>query len=70
MAYWIKITYDRNQYVIDLDRVGAFCHTSNGRLTFSLPGDNTPIVVNQQSNPEAYQKILDYIEKMTRYRLP
>lgn len=70
MAYWIKITYDRNTYVIDLDRVTAFCYLSNGRISFSLVGGNTTIIVNQQSDPAAYQLILDYIEKATGQTLP
>ncbi|MBF2027312.1 MAG: hypothetical protein IGS48_11160 [Oscillatoriales cyanobacterium C42_A2020_001] len=65
MTYWIKLLYDRNTYIIDLDRVGAFCHTPNGRISFSVMDGSTTIVVNQQSDPASYQAILDYIEKKT-----
>ncbi|MCY7391919.1 MAG: hypothetical protein LH647_10660 [Leptolyngbyaceae cyanobacterium CAN_BIN12] len=27
MACRMKLIYDRNTYVVDLDRVSAFCHT-------------------------------------------
>ena len=70
MTYWIKITYDRNTYVIDLDRVTAFCYLPNGRISFSLLDGNTTIIVNQQSDPDAYQRLLDYIEKRTGQTLP
>jgi len=69
VAYWIKITYERNTYVIDLDRVTAFCQAPNGRVSFTLPDSSTMIVVNQQSDIAAYQTILDYIEKHTGHSL-
>ncbi|MBW4634907.1 MAG: hypothetical protein KME30_24260 [Iphinoe sp. HA4291-MV1] len=62
MAYWVKIYYERNEYVINFERVTAFCHERNGRITFWLPNCAIPIVINPQNNPEDYQKILDYIE--------
>jgi hypothetical protein len=65
VAYWIKLIYDRNIYVIDLDRVSSFCHSPNGRITFSVLEGTTTIVINQQSDPIAYQTILDYVEKKT-----
>lgn len=65
MAYWIKLIYDRNTYIIDLDRVSAFCHTSNGRISFSVLDGNTTIVITHQSDPTTYQAILDYVEKQT-----
>ena len=68
MAYWIKITYERNTYVIDLDQISAFCQSSNHRLSFTLP-DGTAIVVNPQNSPETYQQILDFVEKRTGYSL-
>jgi hypothetical protein len=70
VAYWIKITYDRNTYVIDLDRVTAFCYVPNGRISFALIDGNTTIVVNQQNDPSGYQTILDYIEKRTGHSFP
>lgn len=70
MAYWIKITYDRNTYVIDLDRVSSFIYTPNGRISFCLPDGGNCLIINQQSNSEAYQKLLDYIEKTTGETFP
>lgn len=69
MAYWIKLTYERNTYVIDVDRVAAFCLLTNGRISFSLVDGNTTIIVNQQTDPVVYQTILDYIEKQTGFTL-
>lgn len=69
MAYWIKITYERNDYVIDLDRIAAFCHMSSGKVSFSLPDGNTIITVTQQNDPSGYQTILDFIEKQTGFNL-
>ncbi|MEX0268419.1 hypothetical protein AB3R30_04695 [Leptolyngbyaceae cyanobacterium UHCC 1019] len=70
MAYWIKLIYDRNTYVIDLDRVSAFCHTPNSRVSFSIFDGNITIVITQQSDPMIYQAIVDYIEKKTDLSLP
>lgn len=65
MTHWIKLTYDRNTYVIDLDRIGAFCHTSNGRIIFSIMDGNTTIVITQQADPVTYKSILEYVETQT-----
>lgn len=65
MAYWVKIHYERNEYVVNFERVTAFCHERNGRVTFWLPDSAIPIVVNSQNNLEDYQKILDYIQHVT-----
>ncbi|MUG97005.1 hypothetical protein F7734_33580 [Scytonema sp. UIC 10036] len=62
MAYWVKIYYERNEYVVNFEQVTAFCHERNGRITFWLPDCAIPIIVNPQSNLEDYQKILNYIE--------
>lgn len=67
--YWIKITYERNEYVIDLDRIVAFCHATSGKVSFALPDGNTTITVTQQNDPDGYQIILDFIEKRTGYSL-
>ncbi|HAZ45088.1 MAG TPA: hypothetical protein DDW76_17565 [Cyanobacteria bacterium UBA11369] len=64
MTNWIKISYERNQYVIDLDRVSAFVSEQNGTLKFWLPDSGFPIVLNPQGNPEAHQKVLAYIEQV------
>lgn len=70
MAYWVKITYERNIYVIDLERISAFAYTPNGRLSFYLPDGGTHVVLNPQGNPDAYQQVLDYVEKATGQTLP
>ncbi len=70
VAYWVKITYERNIYVIDLERISAFAYTPNGRLSFYLPDGGTHVVLNPQGNPDAYQQVLDYVEKVTGQTLP
>lgn len=69
MAYWIKVTYERNEYVVDLDRLSAFACAPNGKITFWLPNSSIPIIINQQSNPEGYQQILDYIREVSAHSL-
>jgi hypothetical protein len=65
VAHWVKISYERNEYVINFERVTAFCYEKNGRITFWLPDSAIPVVINPQSNLEDYQKISEYIEKIT-----
>lgn len=62
---WIKFIYERNTYVVDLDRISAFALAENGRLMFWLPDGKVQIIMHLKSNPEAYQQILDYLEKTT-----
>lgn len=69
MAYWIKVSYERNEYVVDLDRISAFACAPNGKITFWLPGSSIPIIVNRQSNPEGYQTVLDYIQQVSAHSL-
>jgi hypothetical protein len=64
VAYWVKILYERKEYVVNFDRVNAFCYEQNGRVTFWLPDSAIPIVINPQSNLEDYQKVLQYLEKV------
>lgn len=65
MSYWVKISYERKEYVVNFERVSAFCYEQNGRVTFWLPDCAIPIIVNPQSNQQDYQKILEYIESVT-----
>ncbi len=65
MAFWIKLTFDRTVYIVDLDRIVAFSQTSSGRVAFGLPNENMTIVVNQQKDPDTYQTILNYVEQTT-----
>jgi hypothetical protein len=62
---WIKFIYERNTYVVDLSRISAFACSENGRLRFWLPDGKVAIVLHPRSNPEAHQKILDYVEETT-----
>ncbi|GAB1538260.1 hypothetical protein NUACC21_09180 [Scytonema sp. NUACC21] len=68
MAYWVKIHYERNEYIVNFERVTAFCCEGNGRITFWLPDCAIPIIINPQNNLEDYQKILNYIEYVTQVR--
>ncbi|MDY7019891.1 MAG: hypothetical protein SWJ54_00835 [Cyanobacteriota bacterium] len=63
MAYWIKILEDRKQYIVNLDRIGAFCAEANQRIKFWLPDCGQPVVVNSQANPDVYQTLQNYIDK-------
>ena len=69
MAYWIKFNYERNEYVVDLDRLSAFACAPNGKITFWLPNSAIPIIINQQSNPDGYQQVLDYIKEVSAHSL-
>ncbi|MBE9053115.1 hypothetical protein IQ243_22355 [Nostocales cyanobacterium LEGE 11386] len=69
MAYWVKILYERKEYVVNFDRVNAFCYEKNGRVTFWLPDSAIPIVINPQSNLVDYQKVLEYLEHVTGLEL-
>lgn len=64
MTYWIKINYDRNTYVIDLERIGAFCRWPNGKLSFSLPDGCFPIFIHAQTDPDTYQVVSNYLSKI------
>ncbi|MEO6860445.1 MAG: hypothetical protein ABI180_02675 [Microcoleus sp.] len=64
VAYWSKITYEKNTYIIDLDSISAFSsEPDNKRITFWLPNSCQPIILNPQGNYEAYKQILEYIKK-------
>lgn len=69
MAYWIRVTYERNEYVVDFDRLSAFARAPNGNITFWLPNSSIPIIINQQSNPEGYQQVLDYVQHVSAHSL-
>jgi hypothetical protein len=69
VAYWIRVNYERNEYVVDLDRLSAFACAPNGKITFWLPNSSIPIIINQQSNPEGYQQVHDYIQHVSAHSL-
>ena len=64
MAYWIKILYERDIYTIDLDAIGVFSFSSNRRINFWLPDGGLLICIHPQSNPDAYQQVFDYIQRI------
>ena len=66
MAYWVKIYYEKKEYVVDFERVTAFCCEPNGRVTFWLPNSAIPIVIIPHNNQEDYQKIIEYIHGCIR----
>ncbi|MFH7028063.1 MAG: hypothetical protein ACHBN1_22345 [Heteroscytonema crispum UTEX LB 1556] len=68
-AHWVKINYERNEYVINLNCISSFCQETNGRITFCLPDGTIPIIINPVSNPDSYSKVMDYIQKTTGYYL-
>lgn len=68
-AHWVKILYEKNEYVINLNCISSFCHEPNGRITFWLPDGTIPIIINPVSNPESYEKVVQYIKKATGYFL-
>ncbi|MEQ9668576.1 hypothetical protein [Coleofasciculus sp. G2-EDA-02] len=60
--HWIKLSYERNTYLIDLNRISSFVCANNGRLIFWLPDGKVRMIIHPKTNPEAYQQILDYVE--------
>lgn len=69
MAYWIKVNHERNEYVVDLDRLSVFICAPNGKITFWLPNSSLPMILNQQSNPDGYQQVLAYVQQVSTYSL-
>ncbi len=63
---WIKFIFERNTYVVDLSCISTFVCAKKGRLMFWLPDGKVQIVIHPKTNPEAYQQVLDYIEKTTK----
>jgi hypothetical protein len=68
-AHWVKIIYEKNEYVINLNCISSFCHEPNGRITFWLPDVTIPIIINPVGSPESYQKVVQYVKKATGYSL-
>lgn len=63
---WIKFVFEKNTYIIDLDCINNFVITENGRLMFWLPDGKVQIVIHSKINIEAYQQIVDYLEKLEK----
>ena len=70
MAYWIKISEDRKQYLVNLERIGAFCAETNQRIKFWLPDSGQPLVINEQTNPKVYQALWNYLDKIVPQMIP
>ena len=68
--FWVKIIYERHEWFINLSCITAFAWEANGRITFWLPDSTKDIIINPNSNPEAYEKVLEFINKATGYSLP
>ena len=69
MPYWIRVNYERNEYIVDLERISAFACAPNGRITFWLPDGGIPIIINKQSNQEGYYQVLDYVQRLSDHLL-
>lgn len=69
-TYWVTITYDRKEYIINLNCISSFCYEENGRISFWLPDVSFPIIINPVSNLESYEKVVQYLKKHTGYSLP
>ncbi|MDJ0519720.1 MAG: hypothetical protein QNJ74_26810 [Trichodesmium sp. MO_231.B1] len=67
---WVKIFYDRHEWCINLSCITTFAWESNGRITFWLPDSTKDIIINPNSSPEAYKKVLEFINKVTGFSLP
>lgn len=65
--YWIKFSYDRDTYLVDLSCINTFVCAPNGKITFWLPDSGNPIVLTPQAHSDAYQTVLNYIEMATGY---
>jgi hypothetical protein len=65
MSNWIKIFYERKEYIIDLDRVGSFCYSQRGKISFWLQGINTPIILTPETDENSYYKILNFVKEKT-----
>ncbi len=62
---WVKLTYERDQYVINLESISSFCFSDNDRLTFWLPDSSIPIIISRRGDPEGYQKVINFLKQKT-----
>lgn len=61
--HWVRFSYDRREYAIDLKTIRAFSRSANGRLMFWLPDNGQDVVLHPTINAEAYQLVSDYIDQ-------
>ncbi|MFP4103042.1 hypothetical protein [Coleofasciculus sp.] len=66
--HWIKLSYERDTYLIDLNRISTFVWANNGRLIFWLPDGKVRLIIHPKTNPDAYQEILDYLTSSPPYK--
>lgn len=66
---WVRLLYDRQEYIIDLNAIGSFCYANN-KLTFWLPDSSLPIVLSLQTEPDAYNKVRNFLLKKTGKSIP
>ncbi|MFP4299013.1 MAG: hypothetical protein ACLFT0_14405 [Spirulinaceae cyanobacterium] len=69
MGHWVKLNYERKEYIIDLDRISAFALAPNGRVTLWLPDSSIPLIFSDQAEPDEYYKILNHIDKITAHSI-
>ncbi len=67
---WLRLFYERNEFVIDLSKISSFCYSERDKITFWLPDSATPIVISKQNDPNDYQRLLDFVSTKTGYSLP
>jgi hypothetical protein len=65
LGNWIKILYERQEYIIDLQRIASFCYSKQGKISFWLSGMNNPIILTQEADPIGYDKILNFVAQKT-----
>lgn len=68
--WWVKIAYDRYEWFINLSCISTFAYEPNGRITFWLPDSTKDIIINPQSNPEGYAKVIEFVKKVTGHSFP
>ena len=62
---WIKFLYERKEYVVDLNRIASFCYSPQEKISFWLPGVNTPIILTKEADKIGYSKILNFVKDKT-----
>ncbi len=63
MSFWAKIPFERQIYVIDLDRIDTFICAANGKISFWLPESKAAIIITPDTAPDSYHQVKDYIHQ-------
>jgi len=69
VAYWIKIEFERNEYLVDLDSISTFICHPQGKIDFYLPYTSVMIVVNYYNRPDDYYEIFSYLNQISNHSL-